>query len=100
MSRQVTVHVPERMWAAIVDFEPYPGAAGLAPTIRQRLRDAVEVRQELPAAAVFRVATLSTEEATALELWLSAVAGRADAPRYVESVLELVRAGKRLASRR
>ena len=98
MSREVRVHLPERVWTSVVNFELYPSALGLAPAVRQRLRDAVETRNEQPVPAAFRVVTLTGEDADVLENWLSAVCSRPDAPRDCRTALELLREGKRLSS--
>ena len=98
MSREVTIHLPERVWSAVVNFELYPSGLGLASTVRQRLREAIETRSEQPTPAVFRVVRLTGVDADILENWLSAVCSRADAPRDCRTALELVREGKRLSS--
>ena len=95
MTRSVSVHFPERVWAGVVDFEPYLGDLALAPGVRQRLRDAVEMRQESPIPTVFRVAALTHEEADVLENWLSTLCARTGAPRECQTALDLVREGQR-----
>lgn len=98
MSHEASVHLPERVWAAVVDYELYPSGLGLAPAVRQRLRDAVESPPEPPLPNVFRVATMTREECDVLENWLSAICARTDAPRDCRTALELVRQGRRLSS--
>jgi hypothetical protein len=98
MSREVTVHLPERVWSAVVNFELYPTGLGLADAVRQRLREAIETRNEQPMPAVFRVVRLTGEDADVLENWLAAVCSRPDAPRDCRTALELLREGKRLSS--
>ena len=97
MSREIAVHLPERVWTVVVNFELYPSGLGLGAAVRQRLRDAAELRHDQPMPAVFRVVKLSGEEADVLENWLSAVCSRPDAPRDCRTALDLLREGKRLS---
>ena len=98
MSREFSVHLPERVWAAIVDFDLHPRGWSLEPLVRQCLLDAGEIRQEQPIPVVLRVVTLSTEQADVLENWLSTMGSRTDAPRDCRTALELIREGRRLNS--
>ena len=97
MSREVMVHLPERVWTTLVNLVMSLDASGVPAAVRQRLRDAVETRSE-PMPAVLRVVTLTREDAAVLESWLDAICSRADAPRDCRTALDLVREGKRLSS--
>lgn len=98
MNREVSVHLPERVWTAVVDYELYPSGLGLATAVRQRLRDAVESPPAPPLPSILRVATMTREECDMLENWLSAICARPDAPRDCRTALELVREARRLSS--
>ena len=98
MVREVSVHLPEAVWTSIVEFEPFPGALALASTVRQRLRGGRQQRQAQPASAVFRVVVLTSEEAHALEMWLSMIISHPNAPRAATTALELLREARRLSS--
>ena len=83
------------MWTSIVEYEPFPGALALAPTVRQRLRGARLVRQTNPAPATFRVVVLIVEEAHTLDMWLAMIVSQANAPRACVTALELLREAAR-----
>ena len=89
MNGEVGVKIPDRVWATVVDFEPFPPGWGLTPQVRQRLRDAVI--EERPGESAVRVVRLSSAEALVLENWLVLVCARDDAPPDCFSTLELVR---------
>jgi hypothetical protein len=89
MNGEVTVKIPDRVWATVVAFEPLPPGWGLTPQVRQRLRDAViEERTCEPAVRTVR---LSAAEALVLENWLVLVCVRNDAPPDCFKTLDLVR---------
>jgi hypothetical protein len=94
MSRAVTVHLPERVWAAIVELEPSPQHFALAPEVRHKLKTAQRVDSAPP--AVFRTVALSWGEAELLVEWLNTVSTRRDTPRECRAAIEIVRESQHL----
>ena len=81
MAEKISVHLPEKVWEAIADYEPYPRPASLPRAIRRQLRRAARIEIRQPVRQAARVVTLSQSETDQLLLWLRAVSIRADAPR-------------------
>src|SRR5688500_16535955 len=98
MIREVSVQFPEVVWTSIVEFEPFPGALALAPTVRQRLRGGRLVRQNSQPPTFFRVVVFTVEEAHTLDMWLAMIVSQANAPRVCVTALELLRQARRLSS--
>ena len=94
---KVSVRFPERVWTELLEYEPFPSGVGLQPAIRERLHAAVALAEERPALLNFRVATLSLDDAHALQAWLTAVSRRGDAPTGAGVALVAVGEGIRLA---
>ena len=97
MGGGIVVFLPEGVWSAIVDLEPFPPHLALDATVRQRLRDAAPHTRAT--AIALRVLALTSEYADVLVERLNAVIGRRDAPRECWGAIELVREGLRLSSR-
>jgi hypothetical protein len=95
MANDVTVRVIERVWREMVEYEP-PGL-GLSPAIRTQFQAATDLVEERPARMQFRIATFTFEQARELEVWLTAVSRRGDAPAGAGVALTAVREGIRLA---
>ena len=97
MADGIVVFLPERVWSAIVDLEPFPPHLALDATVRQCLQDAAP--HTGATATALRVLAMTSEQADVLVEWLNAVIGRRDAPRECWAAIELVREGQRLSSR-
>jgi hypothetical protein len=94
---KVSVRFPERVWTELLEYEPFTSGVALQPAIREQLHAAVALAEERPAMLNFRIATLSLDEAQALQVWLTAVSRRGDAPTGAGVALVAVGEGIRLA---
>jgi hypothetical protein len=87
---KVSVRFPERVWTELLEYEPFTSGVAL-------LNAAVALAEERPALLNFRIATMSLDEAQALQAWLMAVSRRGDAPTGAGVALVAVGEGIRLA---
>ena len=87
----------ETVWQDIVAYEPSRSGVALASAVRAQLETAPARPQERRYPPAARVATLTRQEAEQLEVWLTAVVIRPDAPIGAGAALHAVRQGIRLA---
>jgi len=94
---EVSISMSETVWQDILAYEPSRSGVALAPAVRAQLGTAPARPQEKRYPPAARVATFTRQQAEQLEVWLSAVVIRPDAPIGAGAALHAVRQGIRLA---